>query len=325
MRMQAIKAVREGQTVKSVAAAFGLNERTVFRWLAAFVSGGQKALTAKPIPGRPPLLSHEQMAWVAKTVRDKTPQQLRFEFGLWTIKLIRHLIERELGGKLSTATAHRVMKTLRFSAQRPLYQAWRQDPVLVQKWEHETFPAIRAEAQRVGASIYFADESGMRSDYHTGMTWAPKGQTLVVGSTGRRYSINMLSAISPRGELRFMLHEGSANARVFLEFLKRLMAGAKGPVFLILDGHSIHKAAKIKKFVQDQAGMLRLFYLPPYSPQLNPDEVVWAHVKREVSKRLVQTKDEMKQMMIGALRRIQKLPELIRSFFRQPECWYIHA
>ena len=325
MRQQAIKAVREGQTVSSVAAAFGVNERSVFRWLASFVEGGQNALLAKPISGRPTKLSPEQMAWIARTVRENTPQQLKFEFGLWTLTLIRHLIHRQFGVQLSTATAHRVMKALGFSAQKPLYQAWQQDPVLVQTWETETFPAIAAEARRVGATVYFADESGIRSDYHTGTTWAPQGQTPVVAVTGRRFSLNMLSAISPRGELRFMLHEGTVTARVFIEFLKRLLVGTKGPVFLVVDGHPSHRAKMVKTFVESTQGRLRLFFLPPYAPQLNPDEVVWAHVKRSVSGRLVQSKDEMKRLALSALRRMQKLPELVKSFFRQSECWYIHT
>lgn len=323
MRQQAIKAVREGQTVSSVAAAFGVNERSVFRWLSSFIEGGQNALLAKPIPGRPSRLSTDQLAWIARAVRENTPQQLKFEFGLWTLTLIRHLIKRQFGVQLSTATAHRVMKTLGFSAQKPLYQAWQQDPVLVQAWETETFPAIAAQAKRLGATIYFADESGIRSDYHTGTTWAPRGQTPVVAATGRRFSLNMLSAISPRGELRFMLHEGTVNATVFIEFLKRLLIGAKGPVFLIVDGHPSHRAKMVQTFVRQTQGQLRLFYLPPYSPQLNPDEVVWAHVKREVSGRLVQSKEEMKRLALSALRRIQKLPALVRSFFGQSECWYI--
>lgn len=119
-----------------------------------------------------------------------------------------------------------------------------------------------------------------------------------------------------------MLHDGSVNAEVFKEFLKRLLIGADGPVFLVVDGHPIHKAKLIKEFVAAQGGMLKLFYLPPYSPQLNPDEQVWAHVKRQVSRQLVQSKDEMKRLALGALRRIQKLPELVKSFFRQPECQY---
>ncbi|MDD2770579.1 MAG: IS630 family transposase, partial [Methylococcus sp.] len=153
--------------------------------------------------------------------------------------------------------------------------------------------------------------------------WAPKGQTPVVEVTGRRFGLNLLSAVSPRGEFRFMLHEGSVTAAVFREFLKRLLIGAQQPVFVIVDGHPIHKAKLIQTFIEAQQGRLKLFILPPYSPHLNPDEQVWAQVKRRVSKRLVQSKDDMKRLALGALRRIQKLPELVKSFFRQPECQYI--
>jgi transposase len=214
---------------------------------------------------------------------------------------------------------------LGFSAQKPLYQAWQQDAELVRQWEVETYPAIRAQARAEGATIYFADESGLRSDYHTGTTWAPKGLTPVVGVTGARFSLNMISAVSPRGEFRFMVHDGGVTADVFREFLSRLMMGATAPIFLVLDGHPVHKAKSVKAFVQAQQGRLKLFYLPPYSPHLNPDEQVWAHVKRQVAKQLVESKQEMKQLVIGALRRIQKLPALVKSFFRQPECQYAAA
>ena len=193
----------------SDAAAFGVNQRSVFRWLADFTNGGQNALLAKPIPGRPSKLTAEELAWIANAVRDHNPQQFKFEFGLWTLSLIRHLIKRQLKKELSVSSVHRLMKTLGFSAQKPLYQAWQQDPVLVRTWETETYPAIRAEAKRVGATIYFGDESGIRSDHHTGTTWAPQGQTPVVRATGRRFSLNMISAVSTQGEFRFMLHEGS--------------------------------------------------------------------------------------------------------------------
>lgn len=323
MRQQAVKAIREGQDVSRVAAAYGINVRSVFRWLADFANGGQNALLAKPIPGRPPKVNEEEMRWLAKAVRENTPLQYKFAFGLWTLSLIAALIEREFGKKLSLASVSRIMKLLGFSAQKPLYQAWQQDATRVRAWEAEIYPAIRAQAKAKGATIYFADESGIRSDYHTGTTWAPIGETPVVEVTGRRFSLNMISAVSPRGDFRFMLHDGSVNAQVFKEFLKRLLIGAEGPVFLVVDGHPIHKAKLIKEFVAAQHGMLKLFYLPPYSPQLNPDEQVWAHVKRQVSRQLVQSKDEMKRLALGALRRIQKLPELVKSFFRQPECQYV--
>ncbi|MDS4056729.1 IS630 family transposase [Accumulibacter sp.] len=323
MRQQAVKAVREGQTVQSVAAAYGVNERSVFRWLADFADGGQNALLAKPIPGRPSKVNAEELSWIANAVRDHNPQQFKFEFGLWTLSLIRHLIKRQFKKELSVSSVHRLMRILGFSAQKPLYQAWQQDPVLVRTWETETYPAIRAEAKRVEATIYFGDESGIRSDYHTGTTWAPQGQTPVVQATGRRFSLNMISAVSTQGEFRFMLHEGSVGAKVFVEFLKRLMVNAEKPVFLIVDGHPIHKAKMVKSYVEGLDGKLKLFYLPPYSPHLNPDETVWAHVKRKVSRQLVESAEDMKRLALGALRSIQKLPELVKSFFRQPECRYI--
>ena len=155
--MQAIKAVRQGQPVKEVAAAYGLNTRTIYRWLSQFANGGQNALLAKPIPGRPPKVTPEEMRWIAQAVRDDTPQQFKFPYGLWTLSLIGKLIEREFGKSLSLASVSRVMKLLGFTVQKPLYQAWQQDPVLVRRWETETYPEIRAEARRVGARIYFAD------------------------------------------------------------------------------------------------------------------------------------------------------------------------
>ena len=155
----------------SVAAAFGLSVRTIFGWLAKFAEGSQNALLAKPIPGRPPKISADEMRWIAQTVRGNSPQQFKFEFGLWTLSLIGELIKRQFGKSLSLASVSRVMKLLGFSAQKPLYQAWQQDGQLVQQWEAETYTAIKARARAEGATIYFADEVGIRSDYHTGTTW----------------------------------------------------------------------------------------------------------------------------------------------------------
>lgn len=322
MRQQAVKAVREGATPADLAKAYGVSERTIYAWLAAFASGGQNALLAKPISGRPPKLGPDEMRWIARAVCDNSPQQFKFEFGLWTLSLIGELIKREFGKSLSLASVSRVMKLLGYSAQKPLYQAWQQDAELVRQWEAETYPAIKAQARAEGAMVYFADEAGIRSDYHTGTTWAPVGQTPVVSVTGRRFSFNMISAVSPRGDFRFMIHEGSVTASTFKEFLTRLMIGATQPVFVIVDGHPIHKSKLVRDYVATLEGRLKLFFLPPYSPHLNPDEQVWAHVKRQVSRKFVQNSDDMKKLALGALRRIQKLPELVRSFFRQPECQY---
>lgn len=323
MRQRAVKAVREGQPPAEVAKTLGMNRRTIYRWMATFNEGGQNALLAKPIPGRPSVLTEAELEWLYRSISNHSPQQFQFDFGLWTIALIRHLIEYHLGKKLSPATVHRVVRNLGFTPQKPLYRAWQQDDALVSAWETEVFPKIRARAKAEGATIYFADEAGLRSDYHTGTTWSLRGSTPVVRPTGRRFSLNMLSAISPRGEMRFMVHKGTVDNAVFITFLKRLLVGTKGPIFLIVDGHPAHKAKAVQRFVASTNGMLELFFLPPYSPQLNPDETVWAHVKRNVSRKLVESFDDMKQLAIGALRSLQKQPGKIRSFFSHPESRYV--
>lgn len=325
MRQQAVKAVANGQSPKNVAAAFGINIVTLYKWLSRYASGGQNALLAKPIPGRPPKISEAEMKWIANAVKDNTPMQHKFEFGLWTLALIKALIQRQFGKELSQGSVSRIMKILGFTVQKPLYQAWQQDAVLVREWETETYQAIKVKAAEQGATIYFVDESGLRSDYHTGTTWAPCGETPVVSVTGRRFSINMISAVNPQGKFRFMLQEGTVNASVFKTFLERLMIGETNPVFVIADGHPIHKAKMIRDYIASQNGKLQLYFLPPYAPQLNPDEQVWAHVKRSVSKQLVQSFDEMKSLALSALRRIQKLPDIVKGFFQQQECQYAAA
>lgn len=323
MRMQAVKAVREGAAVPEVARAYGMNPRTIYRWLADFVDGGQQALLAKEIPGRPAKLSADELRWIARTVRDETPQQRKFPYGLWTLSLIETLIARQFGKKLATSTVWRAMRLLGFTAQKPLYRAWQQDAELVRRWEAEVYPAIRAQAKAEGAQVYFADESGIRSDYHSGTTWAPAGQTPVVSVTGRRFGLNMISAVAPGGEIRFMVHEGSVTATVFRDFLKRLLIGTTRPVYVIVDGHPIHRARLVQRFVASTDGQLKLFTLPPYAPHLNPDEAVWGHVKRNIARSGVQNLDQLKSLALGALRSLQKLPHIVRGFFRQPECQYI--
>lgn len=192
------------------------------------------------------------------------------------------------------------------------------------RWKTQEYPAIRAAAQKQGATIYFADEAGIRSDYHSGTTWAPVGQTPVAHNTGARYAINMLSAVTARGTLRFMVHEGTVNAGVFIDFCKRLLADASRPVYLIVDGHPAHRAKATATFVASTDGRLRLIFLPGYSPQLNPDEWVWKNVTHDrIGKTGVISKYDLKTKAIGALRRLQKLPTLVRAFFTDPHLRYI--
>ena len=322
MRRDAVKRVENGESPEAVAAGLGINRRTLYRWLEAYHYGGADALAAKPIAGAPPKLNAQQMAQLARLVRDGTPLQYKFEFALWTLAIIRALIKDCFGVSLSEVSVGRLMKRLGFTPQRPLYRAWQQDEELVAQWREQEFPKIAARAKREGAVVLFGDESGIRSDHHAGTTWAPEGQTPVVEATGARYGLNMLSAISATGQLRFMTVEGRVTGTVFRDFLSRLITGMDRKIFLVVDGHPAHKSKLVKRFVEDNAERLELFYLPPYSPQLNPDELVWGHVKSRVAKATVQTKDDLKNMVQRTLRRLQKLPKTVAGFLRAPTCRY---
>ena len=256
------------------------------------------------MPGRPPKLSGEQTRRLYTLITGADPRQLEFAFALWTRDVVRELIRREFKVSLSAVSVGRLLRTLGLSPQRPLWRAWQADPDAVARWREEEFPAIRAQARIEGARIYFGDEAGIRSDYHAGTTWAPVGQTPVVKATGARHSLNMISAVTAQGLLRF----------------------STGPVYLVVDGHPVHRCKAVKEFVASTDGALRLFVLPAYSPQLNPDEWVWKNVKHDrVGRTSVTGPEDFKTKVIGALRRLQKMPHVVRAFFADPDLRYITA
>ena len=240
--------------------------------------------------------------------------------------MVRELIRERFGVRLSEVSVGRLLRKLGLSPQKPLRRAYEQDPERVQTWLAEDFPTIQALAKKKRATVYFSDEAGVRSDFHSGTTWAVKGKTPIVEATGQRYGMNIISAISPRGDMRFMTVEGRMNAGKFIEFLKRLLHNAKRPVFLIVDGHPSHRARKVFEFVRKTKGKLRLFFLPPYSPELNPDEWVWNHLKNHgVGKRIVRSREDLKRVVLGHLRFMQKTPDLVRAFFHEPNVRYVIA
>ncbi len=322
LRRATVARVQSGESPELIAQGMGLNRTTVYRWLNAYHYGGDEALAAKPIPGAPRKLSAKQMMRIAKIVREKNPQQLRFDYALWTLAMIRELIVRLFDVRISEVSVGRVMRRLGFTPQRPLYRAWQQDPVLVERWRAEDYPKIAARAKREGAMVFFADESGLRTDHHAGTTWAPAGQTPIVAATGARFSVNMISAVNNLGHFRFMTVEGTVSADVFRDFLQRLITGIDRKIFLIVDGHPTHKSKIVRKFVAENADRIELFMLPPYAPQLNPDEQAWAHVKSKVAKITVHTKEALKKSIYSVMRELQAMPNIVASFFRHPDCLY---
>jgi transposase len=280
-------------------------------------------LKAKPLAGRPGLLDGRQIKWIYDTVTLKDPTQFKFPYALWTRAMIAEVIRRYLKVRLSITSVGRLLAQLGLTCQRPLYRAYQQDPVSVARWLKEDFPRIRALAKKMKAEIYFEDEAGVRSDFHAGTTWGKRGKTPVVTTTGARFGVNMISAISPRGLLRFMVVGGRVNADVMCEFIDRLMKGAVRPLFLILDGHPTHKAKKLRTHIESYHGRLRVFYLPAYAPQLNPDEHVWNEVKSHgVGRMSISGPDQLKTQVVGCLRHLQRSPAKIRGFFQAPSTRY---
>ena len=323
IRIRAVEQVQAGESPEKVIAALGFSSRCIYNWLAMYRAGGWDALRAKKISGRPQKLSGGQLQWLYRTVTMKNPLQLQLPFALWTRAQIQTLLKRKYGVKLSLTSIGRLLGQMGLSCQKPLFRAWQQNSSLVKQWLEVEFPKIRASAKRAKAELFFEDESGVRSDFHAGTTWAPRGQTPIVRVTGQRFSLNMISAISAKGELRFMVVKGGVGAKVFLKFLKRLLQGHRRRVYLIVDGHPAHRAKIVKNFVTSTDGRLKLFFLPPYSPELNPDELVWNDVKNNgVARSMISQPRDIHRAVVGRLRFLQKSPERVRSFFQAPDTRY---
>lgn len=324
VRIRAVQSVEAGESPEDVMRTLGFGRTVIYSWLAKYREGGIDALRAKAISGRPLKMTGRQIQWVYKTVTGKNPLQLRFEFALWTRSMIREMIRERFGVRLSEVSVGRMLRKLGLSPQKPLRRAYERDPEMVETWRKKQFPEIRRLAKQERATVYFSDEAGVRSDFHAGTTWALKGQTPIVPATGQRFGMSLISAISPRGDFRFMTVNGRMNAEKFLEFLKRLIHNAPRPVFLIVDRHPSHRAKKVLAFVRSTQGRLRLFFLPPYAPELNPDEHVWNHLKNHgVGKQAIRSRDQFRKVVLGHMRSLQRLPDLIRSFFRDPHLRYV--
>lgn len=323
IRIRAVQQVQRGESPEEVIKALGYNRRCIYQWLAAYRDGGWDGLKTGRITGRPRKMGEREMRWIYKTIANKNPMQLKFEFALWTRDMVRVLIRRRFGIRLSLASVGRLLGQLGFTCQKPLMKAFQQNVTLVQKWLEEDYPKIEKAAKKEGADILFSDESGVRSDFHSGTTWGLRGKTPVVFATGQRFSLNMISAVSRKGALRFMVVKGSVGAHVFIEFLKRLIKGARRKIFLIVDGHPSHRAKITRAFVESVANKISLYFLPPYSPELNPDEHVWNDVKNNsVGRRVVKTQDDLRKAITGRLVYLQRNPERVRGFFLAPTTKY---
>jgi len=323
LRMRAVGRVQAGESPEVVAKALGINRTTIYVWLSKYREGGWRRLKAKPIPGRPPKLDQKAFKWIYDTVTSKNPLQFKFEFALWTREMVAVLIYKKYKVRLSAVSVGRLLAQMGITCQKPIHRALQRNETLVRQWLKKEYPEIKRLALKERAEIFFGDAASIRSDHHSGTTWGKKGETPIVESSGARFSLSLISAVTAKGTMRFMIREGGVNSEVFIEFLKKLLIGSRKNIFLILDRGSAHTSKKTKAFVESLGGKLRLFYLPPYSPDLNPDELVWNHLKNHtVGKMVVTDKLGFKRAVLGSMRSLQKNRAKVASFFQKDNLKY---
>src|SRR5450755_2726481 len=325
-RLLALRRVREGEKPSAVVKSLGMNRTSIYRWLKA-ASGrgkGARALASRPATGRPSKLTPAQRAQVFRWINGKDPRQYGLDFGLWTRQIAATLIEQKFGVRLGVTAVGRVLARLGLTPQKPLQRAYQRDPQAIERWQRETYPAIAAKAKRQGAQIFFWDESGFRADSVHGKTWGVRGQTPVVKRPGQRQSISAASAVNARGGFWFQTYKGALSGELFVELLKRMMRHRKKSVHLIIDGLPAHKKALVRDYIKSTRGRLTLHFLPGYAPDLNPDELVWSHIKRTgTARRPLQAGERLDKRIDAQLAAVQRNPKLVRSFFGAPSVAYI--
>jgi len=325
VRRTVVQAVRGGMTQTAAAKLFGVSLRAVNQWMAATKQGGLRALPAKP-RGRPAgasTLTPAQATKVRQRIVDTMPDQLKLPFYLWTRAAVAALIARDCDVTVSLTTVGRYLAAWGFSVQKPVRRAYERNDAAIAKWLKRDYPAIARDAKREGATIYWGDEMGLRRDHVTGTSNAPVGQTPVVRATGQRFGCSMISAITNRGQLVFRVFHGTFRAPMFIDFMRRLRQQAGGKVYLIVDGHPVHRSRVAKDFVAAHPDDIRLIQLPGYCPELNPDDLLNQDVKTNaLGKRRPQNRADMMSAVRRHLHRRQKQPHVIRNLFQERHVRY---
>lgn len=327
LRRKVVKAVLDGRKQVEVAQLFGVTRQSVGKWVKAYRTAGAKILKAKQ-KGRPKggTLVGWQAAQIVKALVDHTPDQLKLPFYLWTREAVGQLIERRFSKRLSVWTVGRCLTRWGFTPQKPVRRAFEQKPEEVRRWLEEEYPLIQKQAKREHAEIHWGDEMGLQSDHAVGRTYSRRGQTPVIPGTGQRFGCNMISSITNRGHLSFMVFKQRFRSDVFLEFLRRLKRQSNHPIFLIVDGHSVHRSKKVKNWMQKHDHYIRLFFLPSYSPELNPDEMLNQDVKSNaVGRKRAENQQQLLSNVRRYLRSRQRKPYSVKKYFHEKHVHYAAA
>ncbi len=327
LRRRVVEAViNQDMTMTAAARTFNVSRTSVYAWLAAYHRSGQAALRSGK-RGRKPggyRLIGWQAATIVRLIEDRCPDQLKLPFVLWTRQAVGQLIEERFGIVLSIRTVGRYLNRWGFTPQKPVRRAYERNPQAVKRWLKEEYPKIANRAKAEKARILWEDEMGLRSDHQAGRSYGRRGKTPQIPGTGKRFGCNMVSAISNQGELSFMVFKERFTSRRFIGFMRRLVRQADGQkVFLILDGHPVHRAKLVKQWVAKREALIELFTLPGYSPDLNPDELLNQDVKSNaVGRRRAKDQADLIADVRGYLRSTQRQPQIVRNYFEHPDVQY---
>ncbi len=325
-RRRAVKLRLAGVSIREAALQCELSTNTVMRSHRAYERGGWAAVKVKR--GQRPkgsgrLLTPEQEQEVQRLIQDRTPDQLKMNYALWTRQAVSELIEVRTGVRLQVRTVGKYLKRWGYTPQKPLKKAYEQSPEAVGKWLKETYPAIAKRAKTEGAEIHWGDETGLRSDDVRGRGYAPKGQTPVLRVNSKRESLSVISTVTNKGEMRWKVFAGALNAKILIGFLNRLVRGQKSKIFLILDNLRVHHSKMVKLWLAQNADRIEVFYLPSYSPELNPDELLNADLKHSVTTAApARTAKALTRTAVSSLRSIQKQPARVQTYFQQKDVCY---
>ena len=324
LRTRTVTAVRGGMTQTAAARVFAVHRSAVNRWCQA-AADGPDALTPRR-RGRKPTggpLTPGQVAVLLDAIRNRHPDDLGLTDALWTREAVGEYAAARFGVRRSRWVWGRWLRRHGLTPQRPARRAYQQDPADLARWRAEVYPRIKAQAKRCGAEIHWADETGLRTDHNPGTGYSPRGRPPVVRVSGKPHRVNVVSTLTNAGVLRFSVFSGRFTAAVFLAFLRRLLRSTTGVVFLILDGHPVHRGRRVRSWAARHAARIRLFFLPPYCPELNPTEYLNHAVKGTIPRvRRARGKGELAEQVRLYLRVAQRRRDILRRFFKPPAVRY---
>lgn len=325
-RRRAVKLREKGMPVNEVARACELSRGTVIAAHKAYRVDGWAGVALKArgrSAGVGRRLNAEQEREVQKMIRDKTPDQIKMPYALWSRTAVMELIDQQFKIKLPVRTVGTYLARWGFTPQKPIKKAYEQRPSEVKAWLDNSYPVIAERAKAEGAEIHWGDETGLRSDDVRGRSFAPKGQTPVVRVNSKRENVGLISTVTNQGKVRWMVLNGALNSDQLIVFLKRLVKDAKRKVFLILDNLRVHHAKLVKAWLEKHQDEIEVFYLPSYSPELNPDEMLNADLKQAVTtKAPARTKGQLLKTTTSHMRKLQKSPERVKKYFEHAPVKY---